>query len=171
VAAQGSSVLVLQHDAATVADPDGPLSSSAAGCEGVRAGGLLGTVDVVLSNPPYVPDAMVPRDPEVRDHEPKLALFGGEDGLDLIRGIARTAALLLRPGGLLVIEHADVQGIDAGERGVPGLLRSQRLGDELAGILGGRPDDPCWTSVQDRIDLNSRPRFTMARRAGGTGKA
>lgn len=171
VAAQGSSVLVLQHDAATVADPDGPLGSSAAGGEGVRAGGLLGTVDVVLSNPPYVPDAMVPRDPEVRDHEPKLALFGGEDGLDLIRGIARTAALLLRPGGLLVIEHADVQGIDAGERGVPDLLRSQRLGDELAGILGGRPEDRCWTSVQDRIDLNSRPRFTMARRAGGTGKA
>jgi len=150
----GSTVEVVPFDAAGVAEPDGPLHR------------LVGAVDLVLSNPPYVPDAMVPRDPEVRDHEPKLALFGGVDGMDLIRGISRTAMLLLRPGGLLVIEHADVQGVDAGPAGVPGLLAAQRVDAELALVIGATPGEPCWASIQDRIDLNSRPRFTMARRAG-----
>lgn len=154
IAAQGSSVQVLQHDAATVADPGGPLA------------GLVGRVDVVLSNPPYIPDAMVPRDPEVRDYEPRQALFGGVDGLDLIRGIAQTALLLLRPSGLLVIEHADVQGVDAGAAGVPRLLGSHRVGEDLAGTVGMASGDRCWRSIDDRIDLNGRPRFTMARRAG-----
>lgn len=152
--AAGSTVQIVAYDATRAADPPGPLA------------GLAGQVDLVLSNPPYVPNAMVPREPEVRDHEPKQALFGGADGLDLVRGITRTALLLLRPGGLLVIEHADVQGPDAAELGVPGLLAGQRLDAELAGAIGARQGDPCWASIQDRIDLNSRPRFTMARRAG-----
>ena len=70
---------------------------------------LDGRVDLVVSNPPYVPDgARVPR--EVADHDPPLALWGGPDGLDVVRGLLVTAARLLRPGGRLGIEHADQQG-------------------------------------------------------------
>ncbi|MBS1675368.1 MAG: peptide chain release factor N(5)-glutamine methyltransferase [Actinobacteria bacterium] len=71
---------------------------------------LDGTVDVVISNPPYVPDDAIPRDPEVRLHDPALALYGGADGLDVVRAISRRAWALLRPGGALVLEHAEVQG-------------------------------------------------------------
>lgn len=70
---------------------------------------LNGTVNVVVSNPPYIPAAMVPIDPEVHLHEPELALYGGEDGLDVIRVISGVAHRLLVPGGTLVIEHADSQ--------------------------------------------------------------
>ncbi len=103
-----------------------------------------GTVDVVVSNPPYVPDgARVPR--EVADHDPPLALWGGPDGLDVVRGLLRTAARLLRPGGALGIEHADQQG-----EALPALVRA----------AGG------WAEVADHRDLAGRPRFTTARRAG-----
>ncbi|PZE28869.1 peptide chain release factor N(5)-glutamine methyltransferase [Curtobacterium sp. MCBD17_028] len=71
---------------------------------------LDGTVHVVVSNPPYVPDDAVPRDPEVRDHDPAVALYGGPDGLDAVRALARTARRLLVPGGALVVEHAEHQG-------------------------------------------------------------
>lgn len=71
---------------------------------------LDGTVDVVISNPPYVPDAAVPRDPEVRLFDPPVALYGGEDGLDVVRVISRVAHRLLRPGGTLVLEHGELQG-------------------------------------------------------------
>ena len=71
---------------------------------------LDGTVDVVISNPPYVPDDAIPRDPEVRLHDPALALYGGPDGLDVVRAISRRAWALLHPGGTLVLEHAEVQG-------------------------------------------------------------
>lgn len=71
---------------------------------------LAGSVNVVVSNPPYVPDAAIPRDPEVRDHDPELALYGGEDGLDVIRQISGIAMGLLVPGGSLVLEHAEGQG-------------------------------------------------------------
>ena len=102
---------------------------------------LDGTVDVVVSNPPYVPDgARLPR--EVADHDPPLALWGGPDGLDAVRGLLHTAARLLRPGGLLAIEHADVQG-----GSLPALVRSH----------GG------FTDVADHPDLAGRPRFTTAR--------
>jgi release factor glutamine methyltransferase len=70
---------------------------------------LVGQLDVVISNPPYIPDSAVPIDPEVRDYDPELALYGGEDGLDVIRDISGIAAALLRRGGLLVLEHADGQ--------------------------------------------------------------
>lgn len=71
---------------------------------------LAGNAHVVISNPPYVPNAMVPRDAEVRDHDPELALYGGNDGLDVIRVISGIAMQLLLPGGSLVLEHAEGQG-------------------------------------------------------------
>ena len=70
---------------------------------------LVGGVDVVISNPPYIPDSAIPIDPEVRNFDPELALYGGEDGLDVIRDISSIAAALLRAGGLLVLEHAETQ--------------------------------------------------------------
>src|SRR3954470_13737864 len=71
---------------------------------------LDGTVDVVISNPPYVPDDAIPRDPEVRLHDPHAALYGGPDGLDVVRTISRVARRLLHPGGTLVLEHGELQG-------------------------------------------------------------
>jgi release factor glutamine methyltransferase len=104
---------------------------------------LDGAVDLVVSNPPYVPDgARVPR--EVADHDPPLALWGGPDGLDVVRGLLGTAARLLRPGGALGIEHADQQGT-----ALPALVRRH----------GG------FTDVADHPDLAGRPRYTTARRS------
>ncbi|MFK3679506.1 peptide chain release factor N(5)-glutamine methyltransferase [Microbacterium sp. NPDC090218] len=71
---------------------------------------LEGTATVVISNPPYVPDAAIPRDPEVRLFDPALALYGGVDGLDIVRVLSSRALELLHPGGLLVIEHGELQG-------------------------------------------------------------
>ena len=71
---------------------------------------LDGRADVVVSNPPYVPDDAVPRDPEVRLFDPALALYGGEDGLDVVRVLSRRGLALLRPGGVLVLEHGELQG-------------------------------------------------------------
>jgi release factor glutamine methyltransferase len=100
-----------------------------------------GTVDVVVSNPPYVPaGARVPR--EVADHDPPLALWGGPDGLDVVRGLLVTAARLLRPGGRLGIEHADQQG-----SALPALVRAHGA----------------FTDVDDHADLAGRPRYTTAR--------
>jgi release factor glutamine methyltransferase len=76
---------------------------------------LVGELDVVISNPPYIPDSAIPIDPEVRNFDPELALYGGEDGLDVIRDISGIAAALLRAGGLLVLEHADGQSDDIRE--------------------------------------------------------
>ena len=73
---------------------------------------LEGDVDVVVSNPPYIPVGAVPVDPEVRDHDPEVALYGGSaDGLAVPLAVAARAAVLLRPGGVLVMEHADSQGV------------------------------------------------------------
>ena len=126
--------------------------------------GLSGKCDVVTCNPPYIPVDMIPRDPEVRIHEPAMALYGGADGLDVIRGIVKTAALLLRPGGLLVVEHADVQGPDAGEMSVVSVLRGAQLDEELATYIPGVPGDLLFAEVSDRQDFNQRPRFTVATR-------
>ena len=71
---------------------------------------LNGTVDVVVTNPPYIPDAEKPADIEVLGYDPESALFGGDDGLRDIRTFIATAARLLRPGGVLVLEHGDNQG-------------------------------------------------------------
>lgn len=103
---------------------------------------LNGAVDLVVSNPPYVPDAAVPRDPEVRFHDPELALYGGEDGLDLVRAVGATARRLLRPGGALVIEHAEVQG------------------EAVRGLLA----ESGWRAPATHPDLLGRPRATTALR-------
>lgn len=72
---------------------------------------LDGRVDLVISNPPYVPMDRVPTQPEVRDWDPALALYGGSpDGCLIPEGIIKRAADLLRPGGLLVMEHDCSQG-------------------------------------------------------------
>lgn len=103
---------------------------------------LDGAVDVVVSNPPYIPPQARPRDPEVRDHDPPAALFGsGPDGLGHLRAVVATAHRLLRPGGLLVVEHADCQA------------------DAVADLLEG------WGEVRDHADLAGRPRYATARRA------
>ena len=136
IASAGSRVDVVQADARTCAGDAGPLAA------------LRGQVAVVTMNPPYVPSGASVRDPEVRDHDPAVALYGGPDGLDVIRGALDTAALLLQPGGLLVIEHSDEQG-DEAEEGVPALLAS----------------DSRWRDVVDHRDLARKPRFTTATRA------
>nr|WP_273399756.1 peptide chain release factor N(5)-glutamine methyltransferase [Bifidobacterium indicum] len=72
---------------------------------------LDGRVDLVISNPPYIPMDRVPTQPEVRDWDPALALYGGSpDGCLIPEGIIKRAADLLRPGGLLVMEHDCSQG-------------------------------------------------------------
>lgn len=106
---------------------------------------LLGRVDVVVCNPPYVPlEAWESVAPEARDHDPHLALFSGDDGLDAIRVLAVRTAELLRPGGVVGVEHADVQGDS-----VPAVFSAT-----------GR-----WTAVRDHRDLTGRARFTTARLA------
>jgi release factor glutamine methyltransferase len=71
---------------------------------------LDGTIDVVVANPPYIPDSEKPEDTEVMGYDPESALFGGEDGLRDIRTFIARAARLLRHGGTLVVEHGDGQG-------------------------------------------------------------
>ena len=106
---------------------------------------LLGGVDVVVCNPPYVPlEAWESVAPEARDHDPHLALFAGSDGLDAIRVLAVRAADLLRAGGVVGVEHADVQG-----ESVPAVFSAT-----------GR-----WTEVRDHRDLAGRARYTTARLA------
>lgn len=100
-----------------------------------------GTVDVVVANPPYIPADGIPRDPEVRLHSPAVALFGGADGLDLVRGVSRTARRLLRPGGRLVLEHGELQA-------------------EAVGQLLTRDD---WTEIAVHRDHLGRDRVTAAR--------
>jgi release factor glutamine methyltransferase len=103
-------------------------------------------VDVVTINPPYIPVGAVPLEPEVRDHDPELALYGGsEDGLGIPLAVAKVAGGLLRPGGLVLIEHADSQGAS-----LP--ARLERTGE--------------CVEVSDHLDLGGRPRVTRARRAG-----
>jgi release factor glutamine methyltransferase len=73
---------------------------------------LDGTLDVVVSNPPYIPLGAIPRDPEVRLHDPEAALYGGADGLDVVRAVSARAAKLLHPGGILNVEHGELQGAE-----------------------------------------------------------
>ncbi|WP_372736685.1 peptide chain release factor N(5)-glutamine methyltransferase [Nocardioides sp.] len=106
---------------------------------------LLGQVDVVVCNPPYVPlDAWESVAPEARDHDPHLALFSGDDGLDAIRLLAKRASRLLRPGGVVGVEHADVQG------------------DSVPAVFAALER---WIDVRDHRDLAGRARFTTARLA------
>ena len=103
---------------------------------------LNGGVDLVIANPPYIPlEAFESVVPEARDHDPLLALFAGQDGLDVIRAVVAEAARLLRPAGLLCIEHADVQGESA---------------QQVVVTHGG------FAGVRDHSDLTGRSRFVTA---------
>lgn len=101
---------------------------------------LEGTASVVISNPPYVPDAATPRDPEVRLFDPAMALYGGDDGLDVVRVLSIRALRLLRPGGLLVLEHGELQGA------------------QIRSILA----EDGWRAAATHRDLTQRDRATTA---------
>lgn len=103
---------------------------------------LDGTVSVVASNPPYIPVAAIPRDPEVRLFDPEIALYGGEDGLDVVRKVSTTARRLLHAGGTLVIEHGELQAAEIAE-----LLTADG-----------------WRAVAGHRDLLGRDRATTALR-------
>ena len=103
------------------------------------------SVDVVVANPPYIPVGSVPRDPEVAHFDPPLALYSGLDGLRHVKAVEETARRLLRPGGVAVVEHGDLQG-----RSVP----------EVFATAGG------WADVVDHVDLTGRDRFVTAVRSG-----
>jgi release factor glutamine methyltransferase len=105
---------------------------------------LTGRVDLVVANPPYIPEAAM-LDPEVADHDPHRALFGGRDGLDVIRAMVPSIARLLRPGGATAIEHDDTNG-----GGVASLLAA-------AGC----------TDIVEHTDLADKPRFVVAFRPTG----
>ena len=106
-------------------------------------------VDAVVSNPPYIPSEMIPRDPEARDHDPAIALFSGLDGLDVAREVVLVAADLLKIGGFVGMEHADVQG-----ESMPALFNAM---------------SNTWSDVKDNLDYNKLPRFTTAIRSTQSG--
>jgi len=101
---------------------------------------LAGTVDVVVSNPPYIPNWAVPKELEVKLHDPSLALYGGEDGMDVMKIVSRRALKLLKPGGFLVVEHADSQ----------------------AKIVADLLQEDGWTKIAGHQDLTARDRATSA---------
>lgn len=103
---------------------------------------LNGRVSVVASNPPYIPAAAIPRDPEVRLFDPELALYGGEDGLDIVRTLSKRALELAHPGALLIIEHGELQGA------------------EIRTILAADG----WRNPETLLDLTMRERYTRATR-------
>jgi release factor glutamine methyltransferase len=76
---------------------------------------LDGRVDLVIANPPYIPNEAIPIDLEVQLHEPSISLYGGVDGLDVVRKISFRAMNLLKQGGYLIMEHADTQSAAIGE--------------------------------------------------------
>ncbi|WP_108717904.1 peptide chain release factor N(5)-glutamine methyltransferase [Miniimonas sp. S16] len=95
---------------------------------------LDGAVDVLVANPPYIPPDAVPVDPEVRDHDPQLALYGGgADGLEVPRAVVRGAVRLLRPAGVFVMEHAEVQAAAARQAALAAGLREVTSFDDLTG--------------------------------------
>ncbi|OQQ26000.1 protein-(glutamine-N5) methyltransferase, release factor-specific [Prescottella equi] len=103
---------------------------------------LEGGVDLVVSNPPYIPEGAV-LDPEVADHDPHTALFGGADGLSVIKPMINNTARWLRIGGAVGIEHDDTNGDQVAE-----LFRARRVFDR----------------VVEHPDLAGRPRFVVAHR-------
>ena len=105
-------------------------------------GELDNTVDVVISNPPYIPLGAIPRDPEVRLFDPEIALYGGDDGLDVVRQVSATARRLLRRGGSLILEHGELQAA------------------QIAALLTADG----WTAVAHHRDLLGRDRATTALR-------
>ncbi|OBJ97159.1 protein-(glutamine-N5) methyltransferase, release factor-specific [Mycolicibacterium fortuitum] len=114
----------------------------------VTTAGLLpefdGQVDLLVSNPPYIPEAAV-LEPEVAEHDPAAALFGGPDGMAVIRPIVTLAARWLRDGAPCAVEHDD----STAELSVEAFDR-----------------DGHFTDVTARRDLAGRPRFVTASRTG-----
>jgi release factor glutamine methyltransferase len=123
---------VLLHEGDFVSqDPSGGLKELAA---------LAGTVDVVVSNPPYIPlGAVVP--PEVAEYDPPAALWSGGDGLDAVRAVERVARWLLRPGGLVAVEHGAPQG---------------------AAVFWVFPEEAGWRDTANHKDLARKDRFVTA---------
>lgn len=115
----------------------------------VTAAGVLGELDgqvgLLVANPPYIPDG-AKLEPEVLQHDPSHALFGGPDGMTVITALVDLAGRLLRPGGLFAVEHDDTTSA----RTV-----------ELISKTG------CFEDIVARRDLTGRPRFVTARRTGG----
>ncbi|OCB56945.1 protein-(glutamine-N5) methyltransferase, release factor-specific [Mycobacterium malmoense] len=107
---------------------------------------LDGGVDAVVANPPYVPDAAVV-EPEVAQHDPSHAVFGGPDGMAVIAPVVGLAARWLRPGGVLVVEHDDTTAVQTVEM-----------------VTGAGS----FEDIEARLDLAGRPRFVTARKKGGT---
>ncbi|MFC0626780.1 peptide chain release factor N(5)-glutamine methyltransferase [Kribbella deserti] len=104
---------------------------------------LDGHVDAVIANPPYIPlTAWESVATEARDHDPALALWSGDDGLDAIKVVAATAGRLLKPGGWFGCEHADVQGEAA-----PKVFAATGF----------------FSEVRDQLDLAGKPRFVTGR--------
>jgi release factor glutamine methyltransferase len=101
---------------------------------------LDGQADLVISNPPYIPNDAIPVDLEVQLHEPSMSLYGGADGLDVIRQISLRAKYLLKSGGLLVLEHADSQS-----RAIGKLLLAEG-----------------WLEIDARADLAGKERMISA---------
>jgi release factor glutamine methyltransferase len=103
-----------------------------------------GQVALVVANPPYIPDGAV-LEPEVAEHDPEHALFGGPDGMEVIGPIVGLAARLLRPGGWLAVEHDDTTAAQTAAI------------FEAAGV---------FAEISSRRDLTGRPRFVTAVRTG-----
>jgi len=103
---------------------------------------LIGTVDLVVANPPYIP-AGAQLEPEVGQHDPPHALYGGADGMAVIAPIAVRAADLLRPGGLLAVEHDDTTS-----QATVGVITATGAFDDITA----------------HRDMAGRPRFVTARR-------
>jgi release factor glutamine methyltransferase len=107
---------------------------------------LDGSLDVVVSNPPYLPLELLDQlEPEVRDYDPEAALFAGVDALAAVRVVEASARRLLRPGGFVVVEHGDDQGAEAP-------IASNAPACFAAG----------WSHVTDHLDLAGRPRYLTA---------
>jgi release factor glutamine methyltransferase len=116
-------------------------------CSGSVLPELDGTVDLVVSNPPYIPvGALVP--PEVGEYDPPAALWSGTDGLDAIRAVERTARRLLRPGGWLAVEHGAQQG---------------------AAVYWVFPEENGWRDTRNNKDLAGRDRFVTTSWPGSEG--
>ncbi len=115
-------------------------------CADVTAPTLLpeldGSVDLIVANPPYIPDG-AQLELEVADHDPAHALFGGPDGMRVIEAIVGLAGRWLRTGGLVAVEHDDTTS----DRTVECFRLATRFDDVTA-----------------RRDLTGRPRFVTARR-------
>ncbi len=105
---------------------------------------FLGQFDLIVSNPPYITaDEMEALEPCVKDHEPHLALFGGEDGLDFYRAIARNYFAALKPGGFICFEFGMGQGSAVSaileENGYTVLQRTKDYNDRERAIVAQRP--------------------------------